>query len=100
MMYKIHNLINLPFFKTGVEDPYFAYGLLMELTRAFLAYADNVRAQDSASYAIQVRNLVYLQNLFFFNLKTRSLCVNKINSLLQMVGPSLWAGIQKWASAL
>lgn len=40
----------------GVEDPHFAYGLLMELTRAFLAYADNVQAQDSASYAIQVRD--------------------------------------------
>lgn len=41
--------------EAGVEDPNFAYGLLMELTRAFLAYADNVRAQDSAAYAIQVR---------------------------------------------
>uniref|UniRef100_H3ANL6 Serine/threonine-protein kinase ATR n=1 Tax=Latimeria chalumnae TaxID=7897 RepID=H3ANL6_LATCH len=40
-------------FVTGVEDPNFAYELLMELTRAFLAYADNVRAQDSAAYAIQ-----------------------------------------------
>lgn len=27
----------------------------MELTRAYLAYADNSRAQDSAAYAIQVR---------------------------------------------
>ncbi|OXB65008.1 hypothetical protein ASZ78_000217 [Callipepla squamata] len=43
-------------FVAGVEDPNFAYGLLMELTRAFLAYADNVRAQDSAAYAIQVRH--------------------------------------------
>ncbi|OXB83105.1 UNVERIFIED_CONTAM: hypothetical protein H355_016669 [Colinus virginianus] len=42
--------------EAGVEDPNFAYGLLMELTRAFLAYADNVRAQDSAAYAIQVRH--------------------------------------------
>ncbi|KAF4801806.1 hypothetical protein TURU_031252 [Turdus rufiventris] len=41
-------------FVAGVEDPNFAYGLLMELTRAFLAYADNVHAQDSAAYAIQV----------------------------------------------
>lgn len=41
-----------------MEDPNFAYGLLMELTRAFLAYADNVRAQDSAAYAIQVRQVV------------------------------------------
>ncbi|NXT77280.1 ATR kinase, partial [Zapornia atra] len=40
-------------FVAGVEDPNFAYGLLTELTRAFLAYADNVRAQDSAAYAIQ-----------------------------------------------
>lgn len=32
----------------------FAYNLLTELTRTFLAYADNVRAQDSAAYAIQV----------------------------------------------
>ncbi|XP_066475341.1 serine/threonine-protein kinase ATR [Tiliqua scincoides] len=46
-------------FVTGVEDPYFAYGLLMELTRAFLAYADNVRAQDSASYAIQELLSIY-----------------------------------------
>jgi len=44
--------------EAGVEDPNFAYGLLMELTRAFLAYADNVRAQDSAAYAIQVRYVV------------------------------------------
>lgn len=41
-------------FVTGVEDLSFAYGLLMELTRAYLAYADNSRAQDSAAYAIQV----------------------------------------------
>ncbi|PIO33110.1 hypothetical protein AB205_0004320, partial [Aquarana catesbeiana] len=41
-------------FVTGVEDLNFAYELLLELTRAFLAYADNVRAQDSAAYAIQV----------------------------------------------
>lgn len=40
--------------KTGVEDLSFAYGLLMELTRAYLAYADNSRTQDSAAYAIQV----------------------------------------------
>ncbi|XP_075426221.1 serine/threonine-protein kinase ATR isoform X3 [Ascaphus truei] len=40
-------------FVTGVEDPNFAYELLLELTRAFLAYADNVRAQDSAAYAVQ-----------------------------------------------
>ncbi|XP_028995716.2 LOW QUALITY PROTEIN: serine/threonine-protein kinase ATR [Betta splendens] len=40
-------------FVSGVEDPNFAYDLLTELTRTFLAYADNVRAQDSAAYAIQ-----------------------------------------------
>lgn len=34
--------------ETGVEDSNFAYGLLMELTRAYLAYADNSEAQDSA----------------------------------------------------
>lgn len=50
--------------KAGVEDPNFAYGLLMELTRAFLAYADNVRAQDSAAYAIQVRYIV--RSCFYF----------------------------------
>ncbi|EMP40340.1 Serine/threonine-protein kinase ATR [Chelonia mydas] len=43
-------------FVAGVEDPNFGHGLLMELTRAFMAYADNVRAQDSAAYAIQVRH--------------------------------------------
>lgn len=37
-----------------MDDPNFAYDLLTELTRTFLAYADNVRAQDSAAYAIQV----------------------------------------------
>ncbi|XP_013910306.1 PREDICTED: serine/threonine-protein kinase ATR [Thamnophis sirtalis] len=46
-------------FVPGVEDSNFAYGLLMELTRAFLAYADNVRAQDSASYAIQELLSIY-----------------------------------------
>ncbi|MBN3304026.1 ATR kinase, partial [Amia calva] len=38
-------------FVSGVEDANFAYELLIELTRAFLAYADDVRAQDSAAYA-------------------------------------------------
>lgn len=42
------------FLQSGVDDPNFAYGLLTELTRTFLAYADDVRAQDSAAYAIQV----------------------------------------------
>ncbi|XP_067399504.1 serine/threonine-protein kinase ATR [Emydura macquarii macquarii] len=46
-------------FVAGVEDPNFAYGLLMELTRAFMAYADNVRAQDSAAYAIQELLSIY-----------------------------------------
>uniref|UniRef100_A0A8C3KDA1 Serine/threonine-protein kinase ATR n=1 Tax=Calidris pygmaea TaxID=425635 RepID=A0A8C3KDA1_9CHAR len=46
-------------FVAGVEDPNFAYGLLMELTRAFLAHADNVRAQDSAAYAIQELLSIY-----------------------------------------
>lgn len=41
-------------FQSGVDDPNFAYDLLAELTRTFLAYADDVRAQDSAAYAIQV----------------------------------------------
>ncbi|XP_071354256.1 serine/threonine-protein kinase ATR [Trachinotus anak] len=40
-------------FVSGVDDPNFAFDLLSELTRTFLAYADNVRAQDSAAYAIQ-----------------------------------------------
>uniref|UniRef100_A0A8C4KZC6 Serine/threonine-protein kinase ATR n=1 Tax=Equus asinus asinus TaxID=83772 RepID=A0A8C4KZC6_EQUAS len=46
-------------FVTGVEDSNFAYGLLMELTRAYLAYADNSRAQDSAAYAIQELLSIY-----------------------------------------
>ncbi|XP_040283994.1 serine/threonine-protein kinase ATR isoform X1 [Bufo bufo] len=46
-------------FVTGVEDMNFAYELLMELTRAFLAHADNVRAQDSAAYAIQELLSIY-----------------------------------------
>ncbi|XP_077344341.1 serine/threonine-protein kinase ATR isoform X2 [Lithobates pipiens] len=46
-------------FVTGVEDLNFAYELLLELTRAFLAYADNVRAQDSAAYAIQELLSIY-----------------------------------------
>ncbi|XP_062295726.1 serine/threonine-protein kinase ATR [Scomber scombrus] len=40
-------------FVSGVDDPNFGYDLLTELTRTFLAYADDVRAQDSAAYAIQ-----------------------------------------------
>ncbi|KAM9708676.1 serine/threonine-protein kinase ATR isoform 1-T1 [Menidia menidia] len=40
-------------FVSGVDDPNFAHDLLTELTRTFLAYADDVRAQDSSAYAIQ-----------------------------------------------
>ncbi|KAG5847372.1 hypothetical protein ANANG_G00125340 [Anguilla anguilla] len=40
-------------FVSGVDDANFAYELLTELTRTFLAYADDVRAQDSAAYAMQ-----------------------------------------------
>lgn len=40
--------------QSGVDDPNFGYDLLTELIRTFLAYADDVRAQDSAAYAIQV----------------------------------------------
>ncbi|KAG9278873.1 serine/threonine-protein kinase ATR [Astyanax mexicanus] len=40
-------------FVSGIDDPNFAFGLLTELTRTFLAYADNVRAQDAAAYAMQ-----------------------------------------------
>ncbi|XP_069753467.1 serine/threonine-protein kinase ATR isoform X3 [Narcine bancroftii] len=46
-------------FVPGVEDSNFAHYLLIELTRAFLAYADNVRAQDSAAYAIQELLQIY-----------------------------------------
>ncbi|XP_048190898.1 serine/threonine-protein kinase ATR isoform X3 [Perognathus longimembris pacificus] len=45
--------------QTGVEDLNFAYGLLTELTRAYLAYADNSRVQDSAAYAIQELLAIY-----------------------------------------
>ncbi|XP_072524827.1 serine/threonine-protein kinase ATR [Salminus brasiliensis] len=40
-------------FVSGIDDPNFAFGLLTELTRTFLAYADNVRAQDAVAYAMQ-----------------------------------------------
>ncbi|KAL2098334.1 hypothetical protein ACEWY4_007541 [Coilia grayii] len=40
-------------FVSGVDDPNFAYELLTELTRTFLAYADDVQAQDAAAYAMQ-----------------------------------------------
>ena len=39
----------------------------MELTRAYLAYADNSRAQDSAAYAIQVRVYVDLTGFMLLN---------------------------------
>ena len=37
-----------------MDDQNFAYELLIELTRTFLAYADDVQAQDAAAYAMQV----------------------------------------------
>ncbi|XP_042558922.1 serine/threonine-protein kinase ATR [Clupea harengus] len=40
-------------FVSGVDDQNFAYELLIELTRTFLAYADDVQAQDAAAYAMQ-----------------------------------------------
>ncbi|XP_028647910.2 serine/threonine-protein kinase ATR isoform X1 [Erpetoichthys calabaricus] len=46
-------------FVSGVEDASFANDLLTELTRAFLAYADDVRAQDSAAYAMQELLAIY-----------------------------------------
>lgn len=49
-----------------MDDPNFAYDLLTELTRTFLAYADDVRAQDSAAYAIQVRNSFNYLCLFLY----------------------------------
>ncbi|TKS86901.1 Serine/threonine-protein kinase atr [Collichthys lucidus] len=49
----IHTHGDRNIFVSGVDDPNFAYDLLTELTRTFLAYADDVRAQDSAAYAIQ-----------------------------------------------
>lgn len=48
-----HNNGDRNTFVSGVDDPNFPYELLTELIRTFLAYADNVRAQDSAAYAIQ-----------------------------------------------
>lgn len=58
------------FFKSGVDDLNFAYDLLSELTRTFLAYADDVRAQDSAAYAIQVLICCsHFRSLFVFCLK-------------------------------
>lgn len=39
----------------------------MELTRAYLAYADNSRAQDSAAYAIQVRVHVVITGITLLN---------------------------------
>ncbi|KAG2462678.1 ATR kinase, partial [Polypterus senegalus] len=45
--------------ESGVEDASFAKDLLTELTRAFLAYADDVRAQDSAAYAMQELLAIY-----------------------------------------
>lgn len=39
----------------------------MELTRAYLAYADNSRAQDSAAYAIQVRVHIVITGFTLLN---------------------------------
>lgn len=39
----------------------------MELTRAYLAYADNSRAQDSAAYAIQVRVHIDITGFMLLN---------------------------------
>ncbi|XP_032809792.1 serine/threonine-protein kinase ATR [Petromyzon marinus] len=46
-------------FLATVEEPEFARELLTELTRAFLATADNVRAQDCAAYAMQELLQIY-----------------------------------------
>lgn len=75
-MYTNYPIIFFFFFETGVEDSNFAYGLLMELTRAYLAYADNSRAQDSAAYAIQVR--VYVDLIGFMLLNSIKKVVNSI----------------------
>ncbi|XP_063067093.1 serine/threonine-protein kinase ATR [Engraulis encrasicolus] len=40
-------------FVSGLDDPNFAFELLMEVTRTFLASADDVQAQDAAAYAMQ-----------------------------------------------
>lgn len=48
----------------------------MELTRAYLAYADNSRAQDSAAYAIQVR--VYIDITGFMLLNSSKKVVNSM----------------------
>lgn len=50
--------------QSGVDDPNFTYDLLTELTRTFLAYADDVRAQDSAAYALQVYTRVNIDTLY------------------------------------
>lgn len=60
--------------QSGVDDPNFAYDLLTELTRTFLAYADNVRAQDSAAYAIQV-NTQYRDEWFLSFCSFALVCV-------------------------
>lgn len=70
--------------QSGVDDPNFAYDLLTELTRTFLAYADDVRAQDSAAYAIQVhtRDLFTLDavcvcvRVFFWLVSAMCICVD------------------------
>lgn len=61
-------------FQSGVDDPNFAYDLLSELTRTFLAYADDVRAQDSAAYAIQVLICSQSLSLSLSHTHTHTLC--------------------------
>lgn len=61
--------------QSGVDDPNFAYDLLTELTRTFLAYADDVRAQDSAAYAIQVHTRTFTHWHSLCNLQSSTLCV-------------------------
>lgn len=69
------------FLQSGVDDPNFAYDLLTELTRTFLAYADDVRAQDSAAYAIQVHtdatltpNAVRVRHFWLVSATSLSVC--------------------------
>lgn len=77
------------FLQSGVDDPNFAYGLLTELTRTFLAYADDVRAQDSAAYAIQVHtgatltpNAVHMCHFFGLCPQLAFLLVHQLQELL------------------
>lgn len=79
---------NLFFFtQSGVDDPNFAYEILTELTRTFLAYADNVRAQDSAAYAIQVHTHIFYTHTLCVRIGTFSVlmsCVGAPQELLSI----------------